>query len=316
MEDFSAEAYRKKLKENGVFHTDGRLAEIMKNYGKMNPKNVYDPTCGVGSLLSAFDDDIPKYGQELEESYLNEAKKSLRNFTGALGNTLTTPAFMDMKFDLIVANYPFSVKWEPAEEDIRFKDWCTVPPPSKADFAFIMHMMYLLADDGICVCLSFPGILYRGAREGKIRAELVTRGYVKKVIQIPGGYFKDTNIATSLLILSKAPTDGFVEFEDLQLNKSIRVSLDEIKRNDFNLAVSNYIFEDIQKECIDPIANSNECKHLFLKNLKDSLEFYRIDAELQSDVLGRKEANNDFFKLCDDAVNVIKKFALEIVKTG
>lgn len=76
--DFSAKAYRNDLKEKGVFHTDSKLAEIIKSYGKERPKNVYDPTCGVGTLLSVFDDDIPKYGQELTEDYLDVARKTLK----------------------------------------------------------------------------------------------------------------------------------------------------------------------------------------------------------------------------------------------
>lgn len=269
--DFSAKAYRDELKEKGVFHTDTKLAEIIKSYGKKSPKNVYDPTCGVGTLLSVFDDDIPKYGQELTEEYLEVARKTLKNFTGELGDTLKKPAFMDKKFDLIVANYPFSIKWEPDKEDVRFKDWVDVPSPSKADYAFIMHMMYLLADDGVCVSLNFPGILYRKAREGKIRSELVKRGYVKKVIQVPGGYFEDTNIATVILVLSKEKSKGFIEFEDLELKEKRQVPISEIEENDYNLSVSTYVVKEDDKEDIDILALNDEIRELILKGLDDKL---------------------------------------------
>lgn len=249
--DFSAKAYRNDLKEKGVFHTDSKLAEIIKSYGKERPKNVYDPTCGVGTLLSVFDDDIPKYGQELTEDYLEVARKTLENFTGEVGDTLKSPAFMDKKFDLIVANYPFSIKWEPDKEDVRFKDWVDVPPPSKADYAFIMHMMYLLADDGICVSLNFPGILYRKAREGKIRKELVERGYVKEVIQVPSGYFEDTNIETVILVLSKEKFKGSIKFVNLAEDLERDVPVDEIVENDYNLSVSAYVQKEVEVEEID-----------------------------------------------------------------
>ncbi len=249
--DFSAKAYRNDLKEKGVFHTDSKLAEIIKSYGKERPKNVYDPTCGVGTLLSVFDDDIPKYGQELTEDYLEVARKTLKNFTGEVGDTLKSPAFMDKKFDLIVANYPFSIKWEPDKEDVRFKDWVDVPPPSKADYAFIMHMMYLLADDGICVSLNFPGILYRKAREGRIRKELVERGYVKEVIQVPSGYFEDTNIETVILVLSKEEFKGSIKFVNLAEDLERDVPVDEIAENDYILSVSTYVQKEIEVEEID-----------------------------------------------------------------
>lgn len=269
--DFSAKAYRDELKQKGVFHTDSKLAEIIKSYGKDRPKNVYDPTCGVGTLLSVFDDDIPKYGQELTEDYLDVARKTLKNFTGEVGDTLKSPAFMDKRFDLIVANYPFSIKWEPDKEDMRFKDWVDVPPPSKADYAFIMHMMYLLADDGVCVSLNFPGILYRKAREGKIRKELVERGFVKKVIQVPGGYFEDTNIATVILVLSKEKSKGFIEFEDLELKEKRQVPISEIEENDYNLSVSTYVVKEEEKEDIDIFALNDEIREVILKGLDDRL---------------------------------------------
>ena len=269
--DFSSKAYRNELKEKGVFHTDTKLAEIIKSYGKDKPKNVYDPTCGVGTLLSVFDDDVPKYGQELTEDYLEVARKTLNNFTGEVGDTLKNPAFMDMKFDLIVANYPFSIKWEPDKEDIRFKDWVDVPPPSKADYAFIMHMMYLLDDDGVCVSLNFPGILYRKAREGKIRKELVEKGYIKKVIQVPGGYFEDTNISTVLLVMSKSKFKGYIEFEDLEKDLKREVPLEEIVENDFNLSVSSYVYEEEVREEIDPVELRDSAREDLIKFIDKGL---------------------------------------------
>ena len=306
--DFSAKAYRNELKEKGVFHTDTKLAEIIKSYGKDKPKNVYDPTCGVGTLLSVFDDDVPKYGQELTEDYLEVARKTLNNFTGEVGDTLKEPAFMDMKFDLIVANYPFSIKWEPNKEDIRFKYWMDVPPPSKADYAFIMHMMYLLDDDGVCVSLNFPGILYRKAREGKIRKELVERGYIKKVIQVPGGYFEDTNISTVLLVMSKSKFEGYIEFEDLEKDLKREVPLVEIKENDFNLSVSSYVWEEVEKEEIDPVELRDSSRNHILKILDVNLRLEYLFVKDFGDDREKAELLEFYKKVLD----VVEKHILKL----
>ena len=309
--DFSAKAYRDELKQKGVFHTDSKLAEIIKSYGKERPKNVYDPTCGVGTLLSVFDDDIPKYGQELTQDYLEVAKATLTNFTGAVGDTLKDPAFMDKRFDLIVANYPFSIKWEPNKEDVRFKDWVDVPPPSKADYAFIMHMMYLLDEDGICVSLNFPGILYRKAREGKIRKELIEKGYIKKVIQVPGGYFEDTNIATSILVLSKKKSDGFIEFEDLELEKKEKVSIDEIKENDFNLSVSSYVSPDYEEEDIDIFELNDEVRRLTLFNIEKKLasEFDIVNTFYP---MGMSKGYKELLDFYNSVIELLEKYVLKV----
>ena len=309
--DFSAKAYRDELKQKGVFHTDSKLAEIIKSYGKDRPKNVYDPTCGVGTLLSVFDDEIPKYGQELTKDYLEVAKATLKNFTGAVGDTLKDPAFMDKRFDLIVANYPFSIKWEPNKEDIRFKDWVDVPPPSKADYAFIMHMMYLLDDDGICVSLNFPGILYRRAREGKIRKELIEKGYIKKVIQVPGGYFEDTNIATSILVLSKKKSDGFIEFEDLELEKKEKVSIDEIKENDFNLSVSSYVSPDYEEEEIDIFELNDETREITLKGIENRLasEFDIVNTFYP---MGMSKGYKELLDFYNSVIELVEKYVLKV----
>ena len=309
--DFSAKAYRDELKQKGVFHTDSKLAEIIKSYGKDRPKNVYDPTCGVGTLLSVFDDEIPKYGQELTKDYLEVAKATLKNFTGAVGDTLKDPAFMDERFGLIVANYPFSIKWEPNKEDIRFKDWVDVPPPSKADYAFIMHMMYLLDDDGICVSLNFPGILYRRAREGKIRKELIEKGYIKKVIQVPGGYFEDTNIATSILVLSKKKSDGFIEFEDLELEKKEKVSIDEIKENDFNLSVSSYVSPDYEEEEIDIFELNDETREITLKGIENRLasEFDIVNTFYP---MGMSKGYKELLDFYNSVIELVEKYVLKV----
>ena len=111
-----------------------------------------------------------KYGQDINVDEIKIAKRELKNFVGVAGDTLKEPAFKGKKFSAIVANPPFSIKWEP-QTDERFADAPTVPTESKADYAFILHILHYLSDDGIAIVLNFPGILYRGGREGKIRVD-------------------------------------------------------------------------------------------------------------------------------------------------
>ncbi len=101
---------------------------------------------------------MPKYGQEINADQLEVARASLENFDGYCGDTLTDPFFIDRKFSLIVANPPFSVSWNPPTE---YLGHTVLPPKSKADYAFIMHILHCLADNGQAIVLGFPGILYR-----------------------------------------------------------------------------------------------------------------------------------------------------------
>ena len=168
-----------------------------------NITEIYDPTCGNGGLLSVFNDNVIKYGQELLEEQLNSARDTLINFNGAVGDTLINPAFIDKKFDYIIANPPFSIKWVPNIEDERFNIAPALAPQSKADYAFILHILYYLSEVGIAVILGFPGILYRGNSEYKIRKWLVDNNYIEKVVSVPGDKFVDTKITTIVFILNK-----------------------------------------------------------------------------------------------------------------
>ena len=187
MKDYSIKSIRDEFKSKGVFYTPKELGERLKSLADVEYKNVYDPTCGRGYLLSVFDDDVVKYGQEIDEEALKEAETNLNNFIGEVGDTIKEDKFKDMKFDLIVANPPFSIKYEPTkelEEDERFRDLPCLAPASKADYMFIAHCLAKLKDSGQAIMLNFPGILYRGAREYKIRKYLVDNNFIEKVIHL------------------------------------------------------------------------------------------------------------------------------------
>ena len=290
---YNIKSIRKEFKNKGIFYTSDEMAKTIKHYAnKDRPINVYDPTCGDGSLLSVFDDDIPKYGQEINEEQLSVAKERLKNFTGICGDTLKEPAFMDMRFDLIVANYPFSISWEP-KLDVRFENAPCLAPKSKADYSFILHILYLLANDGIAVVLGFPGILYRMNAEGKIRQWLVENNYIERVVLFPGDKFVDTKISTILLVLRKDKKKSDIVFEDYEHQKVREVSIEEIKNNNFNLSVNTYINIEQPREVIDPLELDNSARKQFLRKLENELVVQKTICQLDNNLKTLKEFISD-----------------------
>ena len=249
MKQKSIKNIRQEFKDNGIFYTPPELAVKLKSYVDFNPKSVYDPPCGAGNLLRVVPDSIHKYGQELDAEQLGII--NLQNFTGYAGDTLADDGFAGMKFDCIVANPPFSVKWDPgrAKDDVRFQNVPVLPPPSKADWAFMIHIISHLSDDGIAVVLEFPGILYRGQKEGKVRKWFIDNNYIDKVANIPGNTFEDTSISTCIIVLKKNKKTTDIIFEDGE--RKITVPLEEIIANEYVLSVNTYIQEEVKKEYVD-----------------------------------------------------------------
>lgn len=212
MRQKSIKNIRQEFKDKGIFYTPKALAEKLKSYVDIEPQSVYDPTCGAGNLLSVWGDEIKKYGQELDADQLTLIQ--LPNFTGYAGDTLTDDGFRGVKFDCIVANPPFSVKYNPAilTDDERFRDCSTLPPPSKADWAFILHILYHLDNKGVAVILEFPGILYRGQKEGIVRKWFVEENYIDRVVEVPGNTFEDTPIGTCIIVLKKNRNVTYITF--------------------------------------------------------------------------------------------------------
>lgn len=204
------------------------------------PESVYDPTCGAGALLSVFPEGTEKFGQDIDAAALGDAAL-LPNFHGYLGDVLSDPAWLDKRFPAIVANPPFSIKWEP-QADERFMLAPTVPTAGRADYAFLLHILHMLADDGTAVVLSFPGILYRGQREGTLRAWMIETNVIDQVILIPGDTFVDTAIATAILVLRKNRKPGDpIRFEDREHSVERLVPVDEVRSNSYSLSVQQYV---------------------------------------------------------------------------
>lgn len=282
----SLKQLRNDYKEHGVFYTDSKLAEIIKQFIPADVKEVYDPTCGSGALLSAFGDDVVKYGQELNPRQAEETQRNLKNAHIAAGDTLLEPAFLDKKFRGIVANPPFSVSWEPDRidgGDARFTPAPCLPPRSRADYAFLLHIMHMLSYDGVAACLGFPGILYRGQREGSIREWLVRINVIEEVHHIPGGFFDDTKVATCLIVMKKNRGNrNTIRFVDMEHGISRDVPISEIEANAFNLSVSSYLIPpEPEKPPFDSRAVELQAHEDILRRIKMEIEFSKRIAKIE-----------------------------------
>lgn len=268
----SAKSFRQNLRKSGVFFTPKKLAEYMRSFFPSDVAEIYDPTCGDGGLLAEFDG-AKKYGQEIDAEQGNYAATNLVEAQIEIGDTLADDKFKDRKFRYIVANPPFSVEWDPKTDD-RFEGF-ELAPKSKADYAFILHCIHHLDDDGIAVVMCFPGVCYRGQREGKIREQIIRKNLLDRVVEIPGGDFEDTSISTVLLIFRKNRQTNSVVFENKETGESREVEFEEIEKNGFNLSVFQYIEPKSDKAEIDPVSEQIKGRDSALKWLRASI---RVDA--------------------------------------
>ncbi|WP_299526298.1 type I restriction-modification system subunit M [uncultured Methanobrevibacter sp.] len=318
-------------KKAGEFYTPQEVSKILAKLvtvGKNRLKSVYDPTCGSGSLLLRVSKEVKVtdfYGQELNQTTFNLARMNMilhdvnfNDFEIRQGDSLEEPQFMDMRFEAIVANPPFSAKWSSDKkflDDERFSAAGKLPPKSKADYAFVEHMIYHLDENGTMAIVLPHGVLFRGAAEGRIRRFLIDeRNYLDAVIGMPSNLFYGTSIPTCVLVFKKCREenedilfiDASQEFEKVKnqnrlrekdINKIVntyinreeidkyshRASLEEIKENDFNLNIPRYVDTFEEEEPVDLNEVCNELE-------KISEEMKEVDAEIKKycDELGIK----------------------------
>ncbi|NPV37238.1 MAG: type I restriction-modification system subunit M [Bacteroidales bacterium] len=291
-------------KSGGEFFTPQEVSELLARIatvGKTEVNKVYDPACGSGSLLLKFSKILGKdkvrigyFGQEINLTTYNLCRINmfLHNinynfFDIAHGDTLTDPKHWDDEpFDAIVSNPPYSINWEGDKNQVlindpRFAPAGVLAPKSKADLAFVMHMLAWLSPSGTAAIVCFPGVLYRGGAEQKIRKYLVDNNYVDCVIQLPPDLFFGTTIATCILVLKKNKRDNHLLFIDASeefvrsgnKNKLTEGNIakimgaytertdvehfarlvhnDEIGKNDYNMAVSGYVARKEEREEVD-----------------------------------------------------------------
>lgn len=309
-------------KKAGEFYTPQEVSEILSEIvvtGKTRLKSVYDPTCGSGSLLlrtarGGNADTI--YGQEKNPTTFNLCRMSMllhgikyKDFEIHNGDTLENDELGEHQFDAVVANPPFSAEWTAAEKfnnDDRFSKAGVLAPKSKADYAFILHMLYHLNDGGTMACVAPHGVLFRGAAEGKIRRFLIEKkNYIDAIIGLPANIFYGTSIPTCILVMKKCRQsddnilfiDASKEFEKVKTQNKLRpehiqkiietyrtraeiekyshcATLKEIEENDYNLNIPRYVDTFEEEEEIDIKAVMAEIKELESKRTE-------LDAQIE-----------------------------------
>ena len=311
-------------KKAGEFYTPQEVSKILSkivSLDKTRLRNVYDPTCGSGSLLLrvAKETDVEDfYGQELNQTTYNLARMNMilhdvkyDDFEIKQGDSIEDPQHMDKKFEAIVANPPFSAKWSSDKsflDDERFSGYGKLAPKSKADYAFVQHMIYHLDENGTMGIVLPHGVLFRGAAEEKIRRYLIEeKNYLDAVIGLPANIFYGTSIPTVILIFKKCREDDdgilFIdasqEFEKVKNQNKLReedsekivntyknreeidkyshvATMDEIRENDFNLNIPRYVdtFEEEAPIDLDDVCDELETISEEMKEVDKEIKKY------------------------------------------
>ncbi len=323
-------------KSGGEFFTPQEVSELLTKLCIVDKKEInkiYDPACGSGSLLlkAAKILDLNKikdgfYGQEKNITTKNLATINMflhgidyDKFDIALGDTLVDPKHWDDEpFDVIVSNPPYSVSWEGSDNislttDPRFSPAGVLAPKGKADMAFIMHMLAWLAEGGTASIVCFPGIMYRGGAEQKIRKYLIDNNYIDTIIQLPDNLFYGTSIATCIMVIKKGKKDNKVAFIDaskdfikvtnsnLLTDKNIEdilkyytdrkdvdykvkvVTNEDIEAQKYVLSVSSYVEQEDTREKIDIVKLNKEISEIVAKENKLRKEIDDIIGKLTTE---------------------------------
>ena len=199
--------------------------------------------------------------------------------------------------------------------DWRFEKCGVLAPKSKADWAFNLHIIEYLADDGIALVINFPGILYRGNREQKIRKWIVEQNYIDKIIQFPANEFTDTAIATVGIVYRKDKKNTDIEFIDEINNIRKMVTLEEIIKNDYKLSVSTYIQKEEKKEEIDILELEKEILKITFSNIEKRIKGDRQNIELTEGLFTQKQnekRKEEYNTYLVDIVNLCKENIFEI----
>ncbi|MFR0582646.1 type I restriction-modification system subunit M [Limosilactobacillus mucosae] len=349
-------------KKAGEFYTPHEVSKVLAKLVAANINTdqdsftIYDPTMGSGSLLLTVRDEIPNgkqkgrvrfYGQELNTTTYNLARMNLMmhgvdygNMTLRNADTLAMdwPDGLDKDgidrphfFDAVVANPPYSQKWDADVsrlKDPRFKDYGAVAPKSKADYAFLLHALYHLDQDGTMAIILPHGVLFRGAAEGKIRKALLEKGQIDAIIGMPAGLFYSTGIPTIVMVLKKHRDnrdvlfiDASKDFEkgknqnilrDQDIDKIINTykkrqdvdkyahlaTIDEIKENEYNLNIPRYVDTFEEEAPIDIVALSKEMQDVDKQIAQSEADFLSLvdDLDVNEQTQATIEAIKAVFK--------------------
>ncbi|GAB1445388.1 type I restriction-modification system subunit M [Flammeovirgaceae bacterium] len=312
-------------KKAGEFYTPQQVSTVLARLvtaGKTKLKTVYDPTCGSGSLLLRVTKEVKSvskiYGQESNPTTYNLCRMNMimhnvhyKKFDIKNEDTLERPAHLDLRFEAIVANPPFSAEWSASPlfmSDDRFAAYGRLAPKGTADFAFVQHMIYQLDDNGTMACVLPHGVLFRGGAEGHIREYLIKeRNYLDAIIGLPANIFYGTSIPTCILVLKKKREhsdnvlfiDASQHFEKVKtqnvlcpddIDKIIKTfkdrapedkyayvaPLSEIAENDYNLNIPRYVDTFEEEEAVDLKMVSKELQKLEkeMKGTDDAIAKY------------------------------------------
>lgn len=321
-------------KSGGEFFTPQEVSELLARItvvGKEDVNKVYDPACGSGSLLLQFAKILGKdkvrigfFGQEVNITTYNLCRINMwlhdidyTKFDIALGDTLIEPKHWDDEpFEAIVSNPPYSIKWEGNDNpllinDPRFAPAGVLAPKSKADLAFIMHCLSWLAPNGTAAIVCFPGVLYRGGAEQKIRKYLVDNNYIDAIIQLPENLFFGTGITTCIMVLKRSKSDNNILFIDASkefiksgnknklTDENIQNILDayierknidhfvklasreEVEEFDYNLSVTAYVEPEDTREEIDIVKLNAEIEKIVARQQVLREEIDKIIKEIE-----------------------------------
>ncbi|MCF7819820.1 type I restriction-modification system subunit M [Candidatus Gracilibacteria bacterium] len=322
-------------KSGGEYYTPQEVSELLAEIttvGKTEVNKVYDPCCGSGSLLLKFAKVLGKenvrqgfFGQEINLTTYNLCRINMflhdinyNNFDVAHGDTLTDPKHWDDEpFDAIVSNPPYSIKWDGDANpliinDPRFSPAGVLAPKSKADLAFTMHMLSWLSTSGTAAIVEFPGVLYRGGAEAKIRKYLIDNNYIDTVIQLPPDLFFGTTIATCVVVLKKSKKDNKTLFIDAsaefvrggnknklseknrkKILEAFKVREDneyfaklvdnsELAENGYNIAVSSYVVAEDTREVVNIKELNHEIKRIVARQGELRTAIDEIVADIES----------------------------------
>ena len=322
-------------KSGGEFFTPQEVSELLTRMavaGKTEVNKVYDPACGSGSLLLKAAKILGKdnvrqgfFGQEINLTTYNLCRINMflhdidyDKFDIAHEDTLVNPQHWDDEpFEVIVSNPPYSIKWEGDDNpvlinDPRFSPAGVLAPKSKADLAFIMHSLAWLATNGTAAIVCFPGIMYRGGAEKKIRQYLIDNNFIDCIIQLPSNLFYGTSIATCIIVLKKSKADNRTLFIDASsecikvtnnnklTEENIRhivdefvsradvdhfarcVPYEEIAQNEYNLSVSTYVQPEDTREVIDIVKLNAEIERIVAREQVLRDEIAKIIGEIEN----------------------------------
>lgn len=287
-------------KKAGEFYTPQQVSTVLARLvtvGKTKLKNVYDPTCGSGSLLLRVAKEVKEvgkfYGQESNPTTFNLCRMNMimhnvnyRKFDIKNEDTLERPQHMEERFEAIVANPPFSAEWSASPlhmSNDRFSAYGKLAPRSTADFAFVQHMVHQLDDKGTMACVLPHGVLFRGGAEGHIREYLIKeKNYLDAIIGLPANIFYGTGIPTCIMVVKKKR-----DHSDNVLFIDASQHFEKVKTQNF-----------LRPQDIDKIVNTykarrTEDKYSYVASLKEIAENdYNLNIPRYVDTFEEEEAVN------------------------